>query len=180
MTAFDNLSEIAPNVIWEGVIGRSLHGTEAMLAAIELERDADVPEHAHVNEQIGILIGGGLTFRIGDEEQELRPGATWVILRTRRIPSLRPEGATPIEVFAPPRTDWAGHERLPPSAPRGFSPVTASAKQCRVHVASATTSPKEMESRSSSASTTRAERETPRNRARRRWRCPRRSPASAR
>ncbi len=121
MTAFDHLNEIAPNVIWDGVIGRSLHGAEATLAAIELEPDADVPEHAHVNEQIGILIGGGLTFRIGDEQRELRPGATWVIpAHTPHSVTAGPEGATLIEVFAPARTDWAGHERLPPSAPRSF------------------------------------------------------------
>ena len=72
MTAFDKLHDIAPNVIWDGVIGRSLHGAEATLAAIELEPNIDVPEHAHVNEQIGILTSGLLTFRIGDEQQDLR------------------------------------------------------------------------------------------------------------
>ncbi|HEX4526346.1 MAG TPA: cupin domain-containing protein [Gaiellaceae bacterium] len=121
MTAFDNLSEIAPNVIWNGVIGRSLHGAEATLAAIELEPDTDVPEHAHVNEQIGILTTGSLTFRIGDEEQDLRPGATWII--PANVPHsvhAGPSGATLIELFAPPRADWAGHERLPPSKPQGF------------------------------------------------------------
>jgi quercetin dioxygenase-like cupin family protein len=121
MSAFDKLSEIAPNVIWAGVIGRSLHGAEATLAAIELEPGTLVPEHAHVNEQIGILTGGSLTFRIGEEEQALRPGATWIIpADTPHSVHAGPEGATLIELFAPPRTDWAGHERLPPSAPQGF------------------------------------------------------------
>jgi quercetin dioxygenase-like cupin family protein len=121
MTAFDHLDGIAPNVIWNGVIGRSLHGAEATLAAIELEPDTDVPEHAHVNEQIGILTGGSLTFRIGDEEQDLRPGATWIIpANTPHSVRAGPGGATLIELFAPPRADWAGQERLPPSKPRGF------------------------------------------------------------
>jgi quercetin dioxygenase-like cupin family protein len=121
MSAFDNLGEIAPNVVWDGVVARSLHGTEATLAAIELEPDVDVPEHAHVNEQIGILTGGSLTFRIGDEEQDLRPGATWVIpAHTAHSVRSGPEGARLIELFAPPRADWADHERLPPSRPRGF------------------------------------------------------------
>ena len=121
MTAFDDLHELAPNVIWDGVIGRSLHGAEATLSAIELEPDTLVPEHAHVNEQIGILTGGSLTFRIGDEERDLLPGGTWVIpANTPHSVRSGPDGAALIEVFAPPRTDWAGHERLPPSAPRGF------------------------------------------------------------
>ncbi len=80
-----------------------------------------MPEHQHVNEQIGILTGGSLTFWIGGEEGELRPGATWVIpANTPHSVRSGPDGATLIEVFSPPRTDWAGHERLPPSTPRGF------------------------------------------------------------
>ena len=47
-----------PIRIWDGVIGRAVVGAEATLAAIELEPDTDVPEHAHVNEQIGILLAG--------------------------------------------------------------------------------------------------------------------------
>jgi quercetin dioxygenase-like cupin family protein len=121
MSYFDHLRGIVPQRIWPGLVGRSLHGAEATLAAIELEPNVDVPEHSHVNEQIGILTGGSLTFRIGGEEQELEPGATWLI--PAHIPhSVRsgPEGATLIEVFSPPRDDWGGLERLEPSAPRGF------------------------------------------------------------
>jgi quercetin dioxygenase-like cupin family protein len=121
MTAFDKLHDIAPNVIWDGVIARSLHGAEATLAAIELEPNTEVPEHAHVNEQIGILTSGLLAFRIGDEQQDLEPGATWVIpANTPHSVRSGPSGATLIELFAPPRADWAGHERLSPSAPQGF------------------------------------------------------------
>ena len=121
MSAFDNLHTIAPNVIWNGVIGRSLHGAEATLSAIELAPGTDVPEHSHVNEQIGILTGGSMTFRIGDEEQDLLPGATWIIpANTPHSVRSGPNGATLVELFAPPRADWAGQERLPPSAPQGF------------------------------------------------------------
>ena len=121
MTPFNQLHEIAPQRIWPGLIARALHGAEATLAQIELEPGVDVPEHAHVNEQIGILTGGSLTFRIGDEEQDLRPGATWIIpAHTPHSVRSGPDGATLIELFAPPRADWAGHERLAPSAPQGF------------------------------------------------------------
>jgi quercetin dioxygenase-like cupin family protein len=120
-TPFDDLRDIAPTVVWDGLIARALHGAEATLTAIEIEPGIAVPEHSHENEQIGILTGGSLTFRIGGEERELRPGGTWV------IPANVPHsvlagtgGARLIEVFAPPRTDWADRERLPPSAPQGF------------------------------------------------------------
>jgi len=121
MSAFDRLHDIAPQQIWPGLIGRSVQGDSATLSAIELDPGIDVPEHSHVNEQIGILTGGSITFRIGGEEQELAPGATWII--PAHVPqSVRsgPHGATLIELFAPRRDDWGGHERLAPSSPKGF------------------------------------------------------------
>jgi len=121
MTAFNELKDIAPLQIWPGLIGRALTGAEATLAQIELEPDVDVPQHAHVNEQIGILTGGSLTFRIGDESRALQPGATWII--PANVPhsvTAGPDGAALIEVFVPARDDWADRERLEPSPPAGF------------------------------------------------------------
>ena len=121
MTAFDELKDIAPLQIWPGLIARALTGDEATLAQIELEPNVDVPEHAHVNEQIGILTGGSLTFRIGDESRELEPGGSWVI--RAHVPhsvTAGPEGATLIEVFVPARDDWADREVLEPRPPRGL------------------------------------------------------------
>jgi quercetin dioxygenase-like cupin family protein len=89
--------------------------------AIEIEPDTDVPEHQHPNEQTGILIQGSLRFTIGGETRQLRPGATWVI--PGNVPhSVRsgPDGAALIELFAPPRDDWAGLERLEPAPTASF------------------------------------------------------------
>ena len=121
MTAFHDLRALAPQVIWPGLIGRPLHGEEATLAQIELEPNIDVPEHSHVNEQIGILTTGSLTFQIGDETREIAPGEGWVI--PAHVPhSVRSgaEGATLIELFAPPRHDWADRERIEPRPLKGL------------------------------------------------------------
>ena len=119
MSAFDELRDISPLQVWPGLIARTLTGAQATLAQIELEPSIDVPEHSHVNEQIGILTGGSLTFRIGDEERVLEPGGTWVI--PAHVPhsvTAGPDGATLIEVFVPGRIDWADRERLEPRAPK--------------------------------------------------------------
>jgi len=121
MTAFTDLHDLAPQQVWPGLIARSLHGAEATLAQIELEPGTVVPEHAHVNEQIGILTSGSLRFRIGEEERELRPGEGWVIpAHVPHAVTAGPDGATLFELFAPPRHDWSTHERLEPRPPRGF------------------------------------------------------------
>ena len=121
MSAFDDLHTIVPQRIWTGIVGRSVHGAEATLSALVLEAGNVVPEHAHANEQIGMLLGGSVTFSIGDEPRELRPGATWVI--PAHVPHsvvVGPDGAAIVEVFSPPRTDWAGLEELEAGTPPGF------------------------------------------------------------
>jgi quercetin dioxygenase-like cupin family protein len=121
MSAFDDIREIVPLQVWNGVIARAVEGKEATLAAIELDPNIQVPEHHHVNEQTGILLRGTMTFRIGDETKDLVPGSTWVI--PPDVPhsvGAGPEGAFLVELFAPPRADWAGLERLEPGTPTGF------------------------------------------------------------
>ena len=121
MSAFDELREIVPLQVWGGVVARAVSGEEATLAAIELDPNTEVPEHHHVNEQIGILVRGALTFVIGEESKELGPGATWVIpADVPHAVSVGPGGAFLIELFAPPRADWGGLDRLEPSPPPGF------------------------------------------------------------
>lgn len=119
MSAFDDVAAIAPQRIWDGVIGRAVHGERITLGVIELEPDSVVPEHHHPNEQLGMVLRGSVTFRAGDESRELGPGGTWAIpgdvphdVRTG------PEGAVVLDVFSPPRADWAGLEREEPQAPR--------------------------------------------------------------
>jgi quercetin dioxygenase-like cupin family protein len=118
---FAHWDEIEPLVIWDGVVGRAVDGQEATLAAIELQPNVSVPEHRHPNEQMGMLLRGTLTFRIGEETQELRPGSSWVV--PGDVPhqvDAGPDGAFLIELLAPPRHDWAGLRRLDPSPPPAF------------------------------------------------------------
>ena len=76
-------------------------------------------EHRHPNEQLGFVLRGAVTFRVGEEERLLQPGGMW------RIPSdvphevkAGPEGAVVVDIFAPPRSDWGALERLAPRPPR--------------------------------------------------------------
>jgi quercetin dioxygenase-like cupin family protein len=116
---FSNLDDLSAQRIWEGVTGRVVECERVTLAVIELDPDSVVPEHSHDNEQAGVLVSGLLEFRIGEETRRIGPGGTW------RIPPnaphevrAGPEGAVAVEVFAPPRADWATLERLEDRSPR--------------------------------------------------------------
>jgi quercetin dioxygenase-like cupin family protein len=118
MSAFDEIEELPPLIIWQGVIGRVVDGERLTLGLIELDPDCTIREHSHENEQVGILLRGSMTFRIGDESRELGPGGAWSIpANTPHEAVTGPEGAIVIEAFAPVRADWAGLERLEPREP---------------------------------------------------------------
>ena len=119
MGAFEDLPSIGPQGIWNGVSVRAVHGERITLGVVELEPNAVVPEHSHENEQLGLVLSGSLTFRIGDESRELGPGGTWCIpANTPHEVVTGPDGAVVIDVFAPTRGDWSAFEPLEPRAPR--------------------------------------------------------------
>jgi quercetin dioxygenase-like cupin family protein len=123
MSAFADVGSLPPQQLWEGVLGRTVHGERVSFTVIELAPNAVVPEHSHANEQVGVLLEGSAVFRVGAERRELGPGGTW------RIPGETPhevaagtEGAVVVEVFAPVREDWraiAEQEPRPGRWPRG-------------------------------------------------------------
>jgi quercetin dioxygenase-like cupin family protein len=108
-----DLAELDLQQIWDGVAARSVHGDRLTLAVIELDPGSVVPEHRHDHEQLGLVLHGSVTFRVGDERRELGAGGTW------RIPSnvphevhVGPEGAVVIDAFAPTREDWRDRAEL--------------------------------------------------------------------
>ena len=79
MSAFADIGALSPQQIWDGVRGRAVHGERLTLSVVELDADTLIPEHSHDNEQVGMVVTGSLTFRVGDEVRALGPGGTWCI-----------------------------------------------------------------------------------------------------
>lgn len=113
MSAFAGIDRLDHLRIWDGVTVQAVDGERTTLAIVDLEPGSAVPEHRHDNEQLGVLIRGSMSFRVGEESRQLAPGDTW------RIPSdvphevtAGPDGALAVESFTPVRDDWAGLARL--------------------------------------------------------------------
>jgi quercetin dioxygenase-like cupin family protein len=118
VATFDDIASIAPQEIWEGVVVRAVHGDSTTMALIELAPNSHVPEHHHVNEQVGVLVRGSFRLRVADETLEVRPGGTWLI--PADVPHevhTGPDGALALEVWSPPREDWQELEREEPRPP---------------------------------------------------------------
>jgi quercetin dioxygenase-like cupin family protein len=119
VSAFDELDAIPPLDIWKHVRARTVDGDRTTLAVVELDPGSVVAEHSHKNEQLGLVVSGSVSFRIGEETRELGPGSTWCI--PTNVPHevhAGPEGAIVVDVFSPPREDWRQLERSEPAAPR--------------------------------------------------------------
>jgi quercetin dioxygenase-like cupin family protein len=111
--ALEDLASLEPLRVWDGVIARAVEGDRCSFAIVELEPSTVVPEHSHDNEQLGMVLSGSVSFRVGDEVRDLEPGGTWRI--PPNVPHevyTGPEGAVVMDVFAPVRADWRALERL--------------------------------------------------------------------
>jgi len=113
MSAFDDLVSVQPLRIWDGVVARTVEGDLSTLAVVELDPGSVVAEHSHENEQLGVVVRGSVTFRVGDEVRDLGPGGTWQIPpNTPHEVHAGPDGAVVVDVFAPARDDWQSIERV--------------------------------------------------------------------
>lgn len=113
------LGDIDPIQVWDRIRARRVQGERITLAIVELEPGAVAPEHRHPHEQLGLVISGRITFRVGQNERVLGPGGTWRILSD--VPheaTAGPDGAVVIDVFSPLRDDWKTIEAQPPRPPR--------------------------------------------------------------
>ena len=92
------------------VIGRRIvTGDDMMIAHVYLQKDAVVPRHQHVNEQITYILEGALHFRIGEdgaEEVTVRAGEVLHIPSNVFHKAEALEDTLDVDIFNPPREDW--------------------------------------------------------------------------
>ena len=86
-----------------GFFGKMVHGDSSSLAIWEIRKDATLPEHKHIHEQITYILEGELEMTIGGVKYLFTAGCVHV------IPSMVPHSALArtdckvIDSFAPAR-----------------------------------------------------------------------------
>ena len=107
MASFRQLEDLPLHAAFPGIGFRYVNGEQASFSVFELDPDAELPTHSHHNEQIGMLLRGHVTFRTDQGETEVGSGQIWVIPGGEEHGGVAgPHGATVVEVFSPPRSDW--------------------------------------------------------------------------
>ena len=112
MSSFNSLKNLEPIVLGDGLAARAINGERMTMAVVDLEQNAVLSEHKHENEQLGFIVRGTMTMRIGGEVLELHAGDTYSIPSgVEHGAAAGPDGCTAADVFAPIRADWESRER---------------------------------------------------------------------
>lgn len=102
----------APQIeAFPGVTRRNLAwGERLTLVEIRIEAGREVAEHSHPHEQAGTVAAGRIRIRIGTQTEELAAGDSYLIPGglPHHVQAL--DATTLIEVFSPPREDFADGE----------------------------------------------------------------------
>ncbi|WP_282054624.1 cupin domain-containing protein [Maribacter luteus] len=101
-----NLSNIPSKEIMPGYHGKLVHSENMSIAFWEVEKDAEVPEHSHMNEQIMHVIEGTFEFTLDGVTDVYIPGDLVII-----APNVAHSGKalTPcklMDVFSPAREEY--------------------------------------------------------------------------
>jgi quercetin dioxygenase-like cupin family protein len=101
---FVHIDEVDQVSFAEGLTFRPIVGDGVLVNHVYFEPHTEAPTHAHVEEQIVVVLDGELDFWIGDETRTLRRGDQVV------IPAWVPHGArtndsrcVEMDIFCPPR-----------------------------------------------------------------------------
>ena len=82
-------------------------GEHIMMSFLEMAEGAVVPEHAHPEEQAGLVLEGRIRLRIGHEEKVLEPGHAYIVPPGVSHSGIVLEGPLRVlDIFAPPREDY--------------------------------------------------------------------------
>lgn len=84
---------------------------EEMLCEFYLERDSVVPEHSHMNDQVGYVIYGKVELKIGSETHVCQPGDSYAVPGGVAHSARALVDSLVIDVFSPPRNDYRTEAR---------------------------------------------------------------------
>lgn len=99
----DDLAYFAP---FDGLKAKLIHTDTQTISFWEIEKDAVLPRHKHINEQISIVTKGVLKFTIGDETTLMEPGMVAVIPPNVEHEAIAITDVEVTDIFYPIRADF--------------------------------------------------------------------------
>ena len=100
------LKEIKSLEIMPGLNGRMIHGQTMTWAFWEIEKNASIPKHSHIHEQIMHVVSGKFSFTINDETSIFCEGDTIVITSNSPHCGTAITNCKIMDVFSPKREEY--------------------------------------------------------------------------
>jgi len=101
-----NLSNIPSKEILPGYHGKLVHSKHMSIAFWEVKKDAKVPEHSHMNEQIMHVIEGDFEFTLDGETKVYHPGDIVIIAPHKKHYGKALTPCKLMDVFSPTREEY--------------------------------------------------------------------------
>lgn len=104
---FPTAEEMSRHIIFPGVSIQTCSAEKMMLSVVDLAPHSVVEEHAHPQEQVGMVMQGRAIFFIGGEQKTLQAGDVYRIpgnVRHRVVALEEPVRA--LDIFHPIREDY--------------------------------------------------------------------------
>ena len=102
-------ADVPPRELAPGFRIRTMWGERIMLSLVELDPKAEVPEHTHPHEQMGIVLDGVIHMTIGGQARTLHQGDVYLV--PPNVPHMVTMGdakARVVDLFSPPREEYKG------------------------------------------------------------------------
>lgn len=96
----------------EGLLRRTMATTdEAMICEFALAEGVEVPDHSHMNDQVGYVVSGKIEITVGEQTRTLSPGDSYAVPGgvPHRVIAL--VDTVTIDIFSPPRNDYRSEAR---------------------------------------------------------------------
>ncbi|HKK74801.1 MAG TPA: cupin domain-containing protein [Saprospiraceae bacterium] len=103
---FTNINDIPEKELVPGIYARLVHMKGMSVARVRIEKDAVLPEHAHVHEQVTNLLSGQLEMTVGDETKVCKAGDVVIIPSKVSHSAKALTECELIDVFQPVREDY--------------------------------------------------------------------------
>lgn len=100
------LSEITAKEIMPGYHGKLVHSENMSIAFWEVDKDAQVPEHAHKNEQIMYVMEGDFEFTLDGITKVYHPGDIVIIAAHKKHSGQALTNCKLLDVFSPAREEY--------------------------------------------------------------------------
>ncbi|WP_031427430.1 cupin domain-containing protein [Flavimarina sp. Hel_I_48] len=100
------LEDITSKEIMPGYHGKLVHTETMTLAFWDVEKDAEVPEHNHVNEQVMHVVEGEFELTLEGETKTYRAGDIVVIGSYKKHSGKALTPCKLLDVFSPPREEY--------------------------------------------------------------------------